>query len=196
MYMDDWLLLAQSREQCLQHLRLTLDVCAQLGFTLNLEKSELIPAQRFTYLGMTFDTLKWTVSPSLDRLQKLNTVLLKLPSMSHTSARSIASLLGTMESMSPLLVLGRLYKRPLQRAFRLRRNQKWGSWNRSVPLGPWFHQAIARWLDQDWLASGDAISYPQPEATMLTDASMAGWGGYLGSLTASGAWDQTQSRAG
>ena len=191
--MDDWLLLAQSRVQCIQQLGLTLNLCSKLGFTLNLEKSDFVPAQTFTFLGMTFDTLKWKVSPSWDRCLKLQTVLRSLQLHPHTSARSIASLLGTMESMSPILTLGRLFKRPLQRAFRDRWNQREESWDKRIVLGPWFQQATAQWLILDWLAAGDAISFPQPEETLFTDASNAGWGGHVGSLTANGSWNPTQS---
>ena len=55
-YLDDWLLLAQSEARCRGHLEFVLNLCSNLGFILNDEKSDLIPSQSFLYLGMCFDT--------------------------------------------------------------------------------------------------------------------------------------------
>ena len=55
-YLDDWLLLAQTEARCLSHSEFVLNLCSNLGFILNDEKSDLIPSQSFLYLGMCFDT--------------------------------------------------------------------------------------------------------------------------------------------
>ena len=116
-YLDDWLLLAQTEARCLGHSEFVLNLCPNLGFILNDEKSDLIPSQSFLYLGMCFDTVKWKVSPSPQRLARLQEPLLVALALQAAPVRMLASLLGLMESMTLLLPLGRLHKRQFQRIF-------------------------------------------------------------------------------
>lgn len=63
MYLDDWLVLDQSREKLLRDVRLILQFAQELGFLVNLQKSALVPSQSAVYLGMVIDTLRFWVSP-------------------------------------------------------------------------------------------------------------------------------------
>ncbi len=51
-YLDDWLILAQSREQLGDHRDLVLRHLSQLGLRVNWEKSKLSPVQRISFLGV------------------------------------------------------------------------------------------------------------------------------------------------
>ena len=53
MYLDDWLLRAKSQVLLQRNLNVTLDLCEQLGLEVNVAKSELIPTQKFTFLGIS-----------------------------------------------------------------------------------------------------------------------------------------------
>ena len=194
-YLDDWLLLASSEKLCLQHLQRVLSLCHELGFILNEEKSELSPKQVFTYLGMSFNTTAWTVSPSYLRIERLQNRLSSLIAAPVASARKLAGLLGTMESLSPLLPLGRLHKRPFQRLFRSLWSQRVGRWDSLVPLGPEFRESVAQWLVPHWLTQGVPITLPPPQEFLFTDASMAGWGAHVASLTAAGSWESEWASA-
>ena len=116
-YLDDWLLLASTEALCSDQAQVVLDYCLKLGFVLNAEKSDLVPAQNFIYLGMQFDTVKWTVAPSQQRIGRLQETLRWVLASQAVPARVLASILGMMESMSLLLPLGRLHKRQTQRLF-------------------------------------------------------------------------------
>lgn len=187
-YLDDWLLLAQERDFCLQHSKVVLDLCARLGFILNEEKSDLVPAQRFQYLGMTFDTVLWTVAPSPQRIHRLQEALLRARESHMVTSRSLASILGSMESMALLLPLGRLHKRSVQRLFLSGWLKVHKNWNRVITLGKEFDEATVQWLDQKWLSQGVPITLPQPQEILFTDASNVGWGAHMGTLTAAGQW--------
>ena len=62
-YLDDWLILAQSAVKCEDHTSQVISNAQALGFVLNLQRSELTPSQTFTYLGMEFDSVRMTVCP-------------------------------------------------------------------------------------------------------------------------------------
>ena len=190
-YLDDWLVLAESRELCQAHVSKAMDLALSLGFRPNFKKSELSPSQRFTFLGMDFNSVDMTVAPSADRLGRLSRSLALLASRESASARSLASLLGQMESLAPLLPLGRLWKRPFQRALRDRFNLASRDWDAQIPLVGWFLRLTAQWRNQGWLASRVPIHAPKEDVTLFTDASgEEGWGGHLDllPLQAEGRW--------
>ncbi|XP_070173457.1 uncharacterized protein [Littorina saxatilis] len=191
-YLDDWLVLNQLESLCDQHTRIVLQTARDLCFSVNQGKSDLVPSQQFTYLGMVFDTRAWTVCPAQRRIDKLQDLVRSLSSLRHAPVRVLASLQGQMESMSTLIPLGRVHKRPFQ-AFL---NSAWDpasqGWNLSLPLQGWFLESTRQWLDSAWLTQGVPISLPLPELHLFTDASLQGWGAHLEGNTASGLWDQAQ----
>ena len=191
-YLDDWLILASRSTTCSNHAQNVLAWCRELGFIPNYEKSELIPSQQFTFLGIHFNTVTWIVSPSEQRILRLQSSLHLLLSQREASASSLASLLGSMESLSLVLPLGRLHKRHFQRAFRLRWSQSLQAWHHRIQLGQWFRESVAQWTDSVWLQEGVPLTLPQPQEFLFTDASTKGWGAHMGHLSAAGTWQPHQ----
>ena len=54
-YLDDWLLRAPCRETCVNQTQTLMALCQQLGWLVNLQKSELVPQQEFNFVGYHFD---------------------------------------------------------------------------------------------------------------------------------------------
>ena len=67
-----------------------------LGFLPNLKKSDLLPAQKFTFIGMEFLTQQNLVRVPADRVQNLILTIKKIMSAKHVSARTFLSLLGKL----------------------------------------------------------------------------------------------------
>ena len=191
-YLDDWAILNQSQALCKSQTAEVVSLAQNLGFSVNWEKSDLVPKQVFDFLGMRFNTPAFVVSPTADRLSKLALHLQSLLRMESASARNLSSLLGSMESLAPLLPLGRLHKRPFQREFRRRWSQALMPWDQLIPLGQWFSDSTEVWRDPSFLSGVVPISPPIPVMTLFSDASTLGWGAHLLSLTASGMWSEEQ----
>ena len=64
-YLDDWLVRAKSHWVCLQHTQDLVNICQELGWMVNLEKSELEPKQIFDFVGYQFDLKDSRVRPLL-----------------------------------------------------------------------------------------------------------------------------------
>lgn len=193
MYLDDWLTLNHDRARCHQDTEALVLLTQQLGFNIQPEKSDFVPSTSFSYLGMTFDTLAFTVQPNGDRLQSLSTLLSHMRQSHSTTYRTLLSLLGKMESMATLLPLARVYKRPLQRDVSARVVVR-TDFNQPVVLGAWFLAATQQWTDQVWLHSSVPIRPPGQTVYLHTDASTAGWGGHTDTSTVSGVWTAEESR--
>ena len=70
-YLDDWLPRAQCPATCLQDTQTLLDLCQELGWVVNLKKSELTPQLVFNFVGYRFDLKTGRVLPTQDRWSTL-----------------------------------------------------------------------------------------------------------------------------
>ena len=70
-FLDDWLSRAMSRDRCAKHRDLVLLFCKELGWVVNLEKSELVPLQAFAFVGIYYDLISFTAQPTLENLIKV-----------------------------------------------------------------------------------------------------------------------------
>ena len=107
--LDDWLVRARSHQTCLHHTQILVKMCQDLGWLVNLEKSELEPKQVFNFVGYQFDLRSGRVRPTPDRWQNTNTAVttgLSGPTV-HVLDRSVNSHRETVH-------LSRLHMRPIQ----------------------------------------------------------------------------------
>ena len=65
-YLDDWLILAESRTTCIQARDRLLHLCEELGLQVNHGKSSLVPSQDMTYLGMRILSV-WFIAKPTDK---------------------------------------------------------------------------------------------------------------------------------
>ena len=89
-------------------------MCQQLGWLVNLEKSELQPKQVFHFVGYHFDLRSTQVSPTPDRLQNLQHKILALLSQPACLVRQFMSLIGPLTATEKQVHIGRLHITPIQ----------------------------------------------------------------------------------
>ena len=113
-YLDDWLVRATSLQVCLQHTQDLVKICQELGWLVNLEKSELELKQVFDFVGYQFDLRVSEVRPTPERWQNLLDKILEILSLPTCPVRQFMSLIGLLTATEKQVHLGRLHMRPIQ----------------------------------------------------------------------------------
>ena len=164
-YLDDWLIRAPSKEECHQQTQKLLTLIQELGFLVSHKKSELVPSQRFDFLGYHFLLDLGLVKPTQDRWTKLQDMFRRLLSKSVISARTLMSTIGLLASTEKTVKLGRMHMRPFQ--WHLKTH-----WKYPMPLDtpiPWNQKMIRHgewWLDPTNMLQGEFL---HPRITRKTD---------------------------
>ena len=69
-YLDDWLIYSTSKDQCLRDTGQVLQLCHTMDLLIHEKKSDLIPTQKFIFLGYQFDLTSFKVTPTLGALSQ------------------------------------------------------------------------------------------------------------------------------
>ncbi|KAI2668821.1 Transposon Ty3-G Gag-Pol polyprotein [Labeo rohita] len=191
-YIDDWLILAQSREIALQHRDIVLAHVVSLGLRLNTSKSVLSPAQRTTYLGIVWDSITMRARLSPARIETIRQTMSKVRLGQEHSVHQYQKMLGLMASASTVIPLGLLHMRPFQlwlkaRGFHPRANPR-----RQIKVTRRGLRTLSPWLRPRFLTLGPTLGAPCRRRLLTTDASLVGWGAVLEGRPAQGKWEGHQ----
>ncbi|KAI2668815.1 ORF V: Enzymatic polyprotein [Labeo rohita] len=188
-YLDDWLLIAHSRDLLCEQRDLVLRHLSHLGLQVNREKSKLSPVQRISFLGVELDSVSMTARLINERAQS---VLKCLESFRHKTAvplKTFQRLLGHMAAAAAVTPLGLLHMRPLQRWLH-DRVPRW-AWHRGtlrIGVSPQCRRLFSPWSDPAFLQAGVPLGQVSRHLVVYTDASSTGWGAVCNGQAASGSW--------
>ncbi|KAI2663241.1 ORF V: Enzymatic polyprotein [Labeo rohita] len=188
-YLDDWLLIAHSRDLLCEQRDLVLRHLSHLGLQVNREKSKLSPVQRISFLGVELDSVSMTARLTNERTQS---VLKCLESFRHKTAvplKTFQRLLGHMAAAAAVTPLGLLHMRPLQRWLH-DRVPRW-AWHRGtlrIGVSPQCRRLFSPWSDPAFLQAGVPLGQVSRHLVVYTDASSTGWGAVCNGQAASGSW--------
>lgn len=196
LYLDDWLLRADSREVLRKHVNIVTKLMTTLGLTINLEKSETTPTQNLTFLGYVYDLKHGTVHPTEENIQKVVTKAQTILKMEKATARDWLSFIGNANAIAPITPLGRLLICPLDMYV----HNVW-SWtdenptimNTLIPTIPELTNTLRWWTQPKLWNKGVLLRQFTPQLHLFTDASCHGWGAHMGTLTTSGVWTKQES---
>ena len=190
-YLDDWLIRADTPEEAQLHSQTTIKVLQFLRWIINFEKSDLTPSQDFQFIGMQFNTRRFTVAPLPKMRVKVQSVLQHWMANPNITARDLHRLLGMLVSMASLVRRGRLRLRPVQWWATTAWCQRTGNWSDQIQVPQWVLSEVA-WWSSPAVLQGLPLAARETEVTLFTDASSSGWGAQLGSHSTQGQWSASQ----
>ena len=144
-YLDDWLIRADTPEQAQLHAQPTIRVLQFLGWIINYEKSDLTPSQDFQFIGMQFNTRQFTVAPLPKMCLKVQSVHQHWMTNPNITAHDLHRLLGMLVFMASLVQRGRLRLRPVQWLAATAWCERTGSWTDRITVLQWVLSEVAWW---------------------------------------------------
>ena len=188
MYLDDWILLHQSRVALIQQVATLVQFITGLGFLINWEKSQLQPQQDLVYLGAFLQLRQGIVSPTESRFQKITELSSLVMKKKFSTAEEILQLLGLMVSMIGLVPHARLFLRPLQIYLLAHWKPSSRDLQAPIPVQPPLLPHLRWWTVPQNILIGQTLAFVPHSITVETDASKTGWGAACQKLRAQGTW--------
>ena len=93
-YLDDMLIMAQSQEMAKCHAATTINLLESLGFTVNYQKSVLIPSTTIEFLGFVVDSKTLTLSLPKEKVKKAKKACQAILDNPLPSLQQLSQLLG------------------------------------------------------------------------------------------------------
>ena len=188
-FLDDFLILAKSQQEALEHVKIVIGLLQRLGFRINWKKSVLAPQRRLEYLGVILNLEEMTFSLPQEKVERVLS-LVRSSGNPFLKRSELESLVGFLSFTAAYLPLGKLWMKPLL---------AWMN-SHSSPLArqEWIatdlelREALRPWADRAFLESSVPMQQGCPSRVLMTDASMWGWGGVVAPHQVCGSWDRVQ----
>lgn len=181
-YLDDFLLLGSTENECLENVQKTVSLLQSLGFIINIEKSNFTPSTRGRYLGFVFDTKRLTLELPQEKRNRIVKWIDVLRPTKRCRIRKFARFLGILTSACPAIKYGWLYTKCFERQkfLALRRSQ--GDYEAYIEITQDIIDDMIWWRQN--INSCNDLKNDSFELEIFTDASLSGWGVYcLGEKT-------------
>ena len=93
-YTDDSLLMSENKHDCLTNINDTVNFLSNLCFTINYEKSVLMPNQSIKFLGFLINSTSMNIRPTPDKIDKVIALANSILSNKTCTVYSPASFIG------------------------------------------------------------------------------------------------------
>jgi len=140
-YLDDFLVIAQTEQECLDALNTLLTLLRALGFSIAWDKTEG-PTTSIVFLGVQINTKQMSLHLPTEKVQQLQATLTSFQQKRRASCRQLQQLAGKLTWASHVISGGRVYQ---QRVFDLLRPLR--KQHHKTQLSPEFQADVKWWLD-------------------------------------------------
>ena len=192
LYLDDFLILGSTYQEAQSHTAMAVSLLESLGFTVNLEKSCLIPTQILTFLSFVIDSTVEALSLPQEKVVKVKSLCLKAKVTQTMSAHQLASVLGTLESCHPAIWQAPLDFRYLQIRLIQALHASDQNLDVTITLDHNSLEDLHWWVSNINSVNGSPIRPPAPMLFIITEASTTGWSMVCESQCTNGHWSDSE----
>ena len=187
-YLDNMLIMAQSRDIALQHASTAVDLLQGLGFMINYLKSVLVTSTKMKFLRFVIDSLPLSLALPQDKIRNVKKECQVLLNFTLVTVRQLAKLQGHLTSTIQAVFPGPLHFCHLQNKKNraLLHSQTYDS---ATPLSPQAREELVWWRDNLDAWNGKALVSGSPDLVIKTD----GWGAFCNEVSTGGQWSQGES---
>lgn len=193
-YIDDMLILAESRELAREHTIGLVYLLENLGFAVSKAKCQLEPMRTIEFLGFSVDSLKQELSLPNGKVKKIRADTRALLDGRQVSIRKLSQLLGKLQAATRAVPLAPLFFRKLQRALRRGLEHADQDYSKLLSLSREEHEELQWWLDHLTVWNGKTIMTEKPSIVIESDASTRGWGATCEGVRTGGPWSPEEKQ--
>ena len=196
-YLDDILILHQSKEELIQLVPMICQMLEALGLVVNQKKSILVPEQRMEFLGFLVDTANLQLIFPPEKLRKIQQLAHHILHQQNVSVRDLARFVGKVSALVRAIWQAPLHYRALQFAINsvapeeplMETEDIALKFNANLSLTREAVDNLSWWTALDRKVLMHSPLAPRiPSMTVESDASKLGWGAREGKQQTGGAW--------
>lgn len=191
-YLDDFLILGNSYETCLEHVNFTVSLLRKLGFIINEDKSQLQPSVKCKFLGFVFDSVNMTLEITQEKRLSIYNDILKIKRLQHWSIRNFARFLGKISATCQAVKYGWGYTKEFEREKMLALKLYNGNFEAFMKISDSIKLDLLWWESQILTAKNYINLGNSYRIQIFSDASLTGWGAVCGNKKIHGHWSETQ----
>eukprot|EP00794_Sanderia_malayensis_P010499 gene10499-11598_t len=186
-YVDDTYLQGNTQQECLDNAIATVSLLRKLGFTIHLEKSQLLPVQELEFLGFLINSKNMTIKLTDNKIHGIREKILKFLNMKKPTIKDLASVIGTVISTFPAIPYGKLHYRNSEKCKIEALKINKGNFKATILINPSIKLELQWWLD-NIANTFNNLHLPDVDIVIYTDASELGWGATDGVNPTGGQW--------
>lgn len=189
-YLDDFLCIGRSYDECLTNVNTTKEFLESLGFVINKNKSVMMPSKICKFLGFVFNTVNMTITLPDEKKHRIKNRAIDLMRKNKCTIRYLAEFIGLLTSACPAVNYGWMYTKLFEREKFLALDYS-ENYNKHMKLDKYLNQDFSWWID-NIMTSFSPIRKNNYVLEIYSDASMTGWGVACGGQSARGNWTASE----
>ena len=190
-YLDDIFIQGDSFEECQTNIFTTIQLLDELGFTIHLTKSVVIPNQIMSFLGFSLNSINMTIQPTQKKSEDIISSCSQILNKKDTTIRDLSIIVGKLIAVEPgNKVAPVFYKRIENYKNKMLKLHK-GRYDSYIKLSNEVIEDLQWWLI-------NINSFPKPiidppySVDIFTDACKTGWGVEFYESSTGGIWDEAE----
>lgn len=190
-YLDDILLLGNSYSSCLRNISTSVELLKRLGFSINKDKSCMIPSQNCCFLGFILDSQRMTLELTLEKRQKIHNQIKRFKRLSKCKIRDFAKLIGSLVSCCPAIKYSWAHIKNLEREKYLALLKSKGNYEADMQLILELQKDFS-WWEVNVMHRNSSMASRNFKLEIFSDASLTGWGISCGNNRTHGRWSESE----
>lgn len=190
-YIDDCLVIAASKEKLIADVSYIASTLDQLGFTINLDKSEFQPSHEIEFLGFVLNSIDMTLKLTQSKANKIRNLGLNLLHKTNITIRDLAVFIGNVVAAGDSVLNAPLHYKYLEVLRNDALQRTGGDYDAFLCLDDRAKGLIAWWTTNIHTCIRSLLT-SAPDLVITTDASMSGWGACAGDNVVGGHWADSE----
>ena len=189
-YLDDFLLIGNSFNECRNNLNKTIYILESLGFLINKDKSQLTPAQNCKFLGLEFDSINMRILLPYEKRKNLLELIEKFLKMHNCKIRVFAEFIGKLVAASIACKICSIHIKKFETEKFLALKNVNDNYDKEMIINPVLNEDLL-WWKKNILITYNPIRIQNFQLEIHSDSSITGWRVYCRLGKTHGFWNES-----